>query len=100
MGRASIRQLDQEIEPALGFSNDVMRKLANAEAAKPGKVSGGLFGLINPVLAGATAFFALAHAYAVGPRVQSLTPMLLASLVVAVAVFVQSRLSRVKLAQN
>jgi hypothetical protein len=76
----------EEIEPALGCSNDVIRKLANAAAAKPRKGSSGLLGLINPILAGATAFFAVALAYAGGPRVQSLTPMLLASVVVALSV--------------
>jgi len=92
--------LDQEIEPALGFRNDVMRNLANAGAAKPGRGSTGLFGLINPVLAGATAFFAVALAYSGEARVQSLTPMLLASVVVAVSVFVRNGLSRVKLART
>lgn len=96
--RALHEALDTAIAPRAGFTDRVLRSLGDGETRRStgvtaGSEAAGLVRLINPVLAGATAFFVLALAAGSGSPGPGL-PALAASGLVAAATLWWDRRSR------
>jgi hypothetical protein len=82
--------LSEEIEPAAGFAARMVAALPSREAGPaPARPGPGLAGVLNGVLAGATAFFAVQ--LAAGGATIGLVPTLAASLLVAALAAWQAR---------
>lgn len=74
--------LEMEIAPRAGYTDQVVREFGRERTSRSAGRHFGLLGVINPILAGATASVAILLASAAYPAVQTPSSVLLASLVV------------------